>query len=38
VKDVRSGFECGIAFEHYDDIKEKDKVEAFEIIEEKQSL
>lgn len=38
VKEVKSGYECGIAFENYDDIKEGDKVEAFELIEEKQKL
>ncbi len=38
VKEVKEGFECGIAFENYDDIKVGDKVEVFEIIEEKQKL
>lgn len=38
VKEVRENFECGIAFEHYDDIKEGDIVEVFEIIEEKKKL
>jgi translation initiation factor IF-2 len=38
IKEVKEGFECGIAFENYDDIRENDIVEAFEIIEEKQNL
>jgi translation initiation factor IF-2 len=38
VKEVREGFECGIAFENYDDIKEGDTVEVFEVIEERRSL
>ena len=38
VKEVRENFECGIAFENYDDIKDGDIVEVFEIIEEKKQL
>lgn len=38
VKEVKENFECGIAFENYEDIKVGDKVEVFELIEEKQSL
>lgn len=38
VKEVREGFECGIAFENYDDIREGDTVEVFEIVEEKKQL
>jgi len=38
VKEVRKNFECGIAFENYDDIKAGDIVEVFEIIEEKKQL
>ncbi len=37
-KEVQSGYECGIAFENYEDIKEGDKVEVFELIEEKRTL
>lgn len=33
VKEVREGFECGMAFENYDDIKEGDMIECFEIQE-----
>jgi translation initiation factor IF-2 len=38
VKEAREGFECGLAFENYDDIKEKDMVEVFEYVEEKNAL
>jgi translation initiation factor IF-2 len=38
VREVKEGYECGIAFENYDDIREKDVVEVFEITEEKQVL
>jgi translation initiation factor IF-2 len=30
---VREGYECGMAFENYDDIKEGDTIECFEIEE-----
>ncbi|MFY9288304.1 MAG: translation initiation factor IF-2, partial [Alphaproteobacteria bacterium] len=33
VKEVREGFECGMAFENYDDIKQSDVIECFEIEE-----
>lgn len=33
VKDVKSGYECGMAFENYDDIRESDVIEAFEVEE-----
>ncbi len=33
VKEVKEGFECGMAFENYHDIKEGDKIECFEIEE-----
>lgn len=38
VKEVKGGFECGIAFENYEDIKEKDTLECYEIVEHKRSL
>lgn len=38
VKEVRSGFECGVAFENYEDIKEKDLVECYEIVEKKRTI
>ena len=38
VKEVREGFECGMAFENYDDIKDGDMIEAFEIVETARSL
>lgn len=33
VKEVKQGFECGITLENYNDIKEKDIIESYEIIE-----
>ena len=38
VKEVKEGMECGMAFESYDDIKEGDVIECFEIVEEARSL
>ncbi|MDX1924436.1 MAG: translation initiation factor IF-2 [Rickettsiaceae bacterium] len=38
VKEVRENYECGIAFENYDDIREGDVVEVFELVEEKRGL
>ena len=38
VKEVREGYECGIAFENYEDIKVGDTVEVFELVEEQQKL
>lgn len=32
-KEVRAGFECGITLENYGDIKEKDVIEAYELVE-----
>jgi translation initiation factor IF-2 len=37
-KEVKSGFECGCALENYDDIKEKDVIECYEIVEKARSL
>ena len=31
VKEVREGFECGMAFENYSDLQEKDMIECFEL-------
>jgi translation initiation factor IF-2 len=31
VKEVREGYECGMAFENYDDIREGDQIECFEV-------
>lgn len=33
VKEVKKGFECGITLENYSDIKEKDIIEAYEMVE-----
>lgn len=38
VKEVREGYECGIAFENYEDIREKDTVEVFELVQEQRQL
>jgi translation initiation factor IF-2 len=38
VKEVRQGMECGIRLEGFDDLKEGDIIEAFEIIEIAQTL
>jgi translation initiation factor IF-2 len=38
VKEVKEGTECGMAFEKYDDIKEGDIIECFDIIEEARSV
>jgi translation initiation factor IF-2 len=38
VKEVKNGFECGIAFENYEDIKEKDTLECYEVVEQKRQL
>ncbi|NCC22130.1 MAG: translation initiation factor IF-2 [Alphaproteobacteria bacterium] len=38
VKEVKEGMECGIAFENYDDIKEGDIVECFDVVEKKREL
>ncbi len=38
VKEVRAGFECGISLKNYNDIKEGDIIEGYEIVEIKQTL
>jgi len=38
VKEVKEGMECGMAFENYDDIKENDVIECYDVIEEARSL
>jgi translation initiation factor IF-2 len=38
VKDVQEGFECGISLDGFDDVKEKDIIECYEIEEVKQKL
>jgi translation initiation factor IF-2 len=38
VKEVKEGFECGMAFENYDDIKEGDIIEAYEMEEVQREL
>jgi translation initiation factor IF-2 len=38
VKEVKEGMECGIAFENFEDIREGDMVECFEVKEEARQL
>ena len=38
VREVQSGFECGINIEGYNDVKEGDIIEAYEILEIKRKL
>jgi len=38
VKEVQSGYECGLAIENFDDIKIDDELEAYVVIEEKREL
>ncbi|MDX1672838.1 MAG: translation initiation factor IF-2, partial [Balneolaceae bacterium] len=38
VKEVQSGYECGISIENYNDIKVGDVIENYEVVEEKRKL
>lgn len=38
VKEVTQGTECGMAFENYDDIKEGDIIECFDVVQENRVL
>ncbi len=38
VKEVKEGTECGMAFENYEDIRENDVIECFEVISEARTL
>lgn len=38
VKEVQSGMDCGMAFENYEDIREGDIIECFEVKEETRTL
>ena len=38
VKEVREGTECGMAFEHYEDIKEGDIIECFDVVSEARTI
>jgi translation initiation factor IF-2 len=37
VKEVKTGFECGIVLSNYNDIKESDQIEAFKMVEKERS-
>ena len=38
VKEVKEGMECGMAFENYEDIKEGDVIECYQVTEEARTL
>ncbi|MCK6418428.1 MAG: translation initiation factor IF-2 [Alphaproteobacteria bacterium] len=38
VREVKEGMECGMAFETYDDIKEGDVIECYQIVEEARTV
>jgi translation initiation factor IF-2 len=38
VKEVKEGTECGMAFENYDDLKENDVIECFQVVEEARTV
>lgn len=38
VKEVAAGYECGLTIEKYQDIKENDVLEVYEVVEEKRTL
>lgn len=38
VKEVNSGFECGLSFENYEDLKVGDKIEIYELTEQNRTL
>lgn len=38
IKEVKSGFECGFSIDNFDDFKEKDVIECYEIVEHKREL
>ena len=38
VKEVQTGFECGICIEDYNDVKIEDQIEIYEMVETKRSI
>lgn len=38
VKEVKSGYECGLSIENYDDLKVDDELETYVVVEEKREL
>jgi len=38
VREVQSGYECGMGIENFNDIKVGDQIEAFEIVEQRRKL
>ena len=38
VREVKAGFECGLSLKNYNDIKEGDQLEAYEVLEVARTL
>jgi translation initiation factor IF-2 len=38
VKEVQSGYECGLSVENFDDVKVDDELETYVVVEEKREL
>ena len=38
MREVKSGFECGLSLKNYNDIEVGDQLEAFEVVEVERSL
>ena len=38
VREVKAGFECGMSLKNFDDLKEKDQFEVFEVLEVARTL
>jgi translation initiation factor IF-2 len=38
VKEVKTGYECGISIENFDDIKVGDEFECYVVVEERRTL
>ena len=38
VREVKAGFECGLSLKNYNDIKEGDQLEVFEVVEVSRTL
>ena len=38
VSEVRNGFECGIGVKNYNDVREGDQIEVFEVVQVERTL
>ena len=38
VREVKAGFECGMSLKNYNDVKEGDQLEVFEVVEVARTL